>query len=258
MHPARLILSTAAAAVPGPDARVGLPKKDAGGARAPSGLPSGVLVSGVLVVPAAAATATTAAASAARGRDEHDAPLFFGGQCRPLVMLAGHGRKGRTALEAQCVDARGQWWQTSLNLNRCIGARDGALVYQESCVISSPSPPPSRLPSLLGVCADGARRAPNGDFDSLCWPCIVAAARQPGQPDGAAALRLECTCLDHLGSPKLATLQLGPQGESGPLPSSTAGWPDPVPRLADQAHAVRPSDGRLVCGEHQGDGTLMF
>lgn len=122
MHPARLILSTAAAAaVPGPAAGVGLPKKDPGVAGPPF---------------APTSTAAAARGEQAGGTARGDVTLLFGGQCRPLLALKGHGEKGRTMLEGQCVDGGGQWWRTSLNLNRCIGARDGELVYQESCVDS--------------------------------------------------------------------------------------------------------------------------
>ncbi|KAM4056715.1 CVNH domain-containing protein [Hirsutella rhossiliensis] len=223
MHPARLILSTAAVAVPGPAARVGLPKKDVAAAAA---VADGLVVgrpAGVFVVPttaaeasSAVATETAAAATVAPGEEVHnavedgdDGPLLFSGQCRPSLMLKAHGGKGRTMLEGQCVDGDGQWWRTSLNLNRCIGAHDGELIYQES-----------------------------GDFDSLCWPCVVLGGDDALPGDEAAALRLECTCLDHLGSPKTATLQLGSQ--------------------AEHPHAVQPSDGRLVCGAHEGDRTPLL
>lgn len=168
MHPARLMLSTAAVAVSGPDARVGLPKKDAGAAHAvvvADGLVVPPLAGGIFVIPTAAAETKAAKAPPRRptpapapadvgpgsgreggGSDADDGPLLFGGQCRPGLGLAGSGKKGLTVLEAQCVDAGGQWWRTSLNLNRCIGARDGKLVYEESCVEFLPHPLGSATP----------------------------------------------------------------------------------------------------------------
>ncbi|CAG9997972.1 unnamed protein product [Clonostachys byssicola] len=51
---------------------------------------------------------------------------IFNGVCRQLS-LGGLGQIGATTLSAQCVDGAGQWWDTDLNLNRCMG-NEGALV----------------------------------------------------------------------------------------------------------------------------------
>ena len=65
----------------------------------------------------------------------HPAPLmqrytlYFGSQCR-YPTLGGDGVPGQTTLGAQCLDGLGVFWDTSLNLNLCLGDNDGELVYQ--------------------------------------------------------------------------------------------------------------------------------
>jgi hypothetical protein len=54
----------------------------------------------------------------------------FEGTCVQIT-LGGHGKVGMTTLEGRCVDDAGIWWDTSLNLNSCIGNMGGNLVYQE-------------------------------------------------------------------------------------------------------------------------------
>lgn len=59
-----------------------------------------------------------------------DSNAVFGGLC-VQVTLGGHGKVGMTTLEGRCVDDAGMWWETSLNLNACIGNVGGHLVYEE-------------------------------------------------------------------------------------------------------------------------------
>lgn len=66
------------------------------------------------------------------GRVKDDTP--FGDLCRQ-VTLGGHGKVGETTIEGKCYDeGQGLWWDTSLNLNHCIGNGGGYLVYQEEYV----------------------------------------------------------------------------------------------------------------------------
>ena len=60
--------------------------------------------------------------------DGTPADAAFEKECRYLT-LGGYGRKGQTTLEATCKDDEGRWWQTSLNLNDCIGNDGGKLIY---------------------------------------------------------------------------------------------------------------------------------
>lgn len=55
---------------------------------------------------------------------------IFNGVCRQ-ISLGGLGQIGATTLSAQCVDGAGQWWDTSLNLNYCMGNEGGRLIYKE-------------------------------------------------------------------------------------------------------------------------------
>ena len=55
----------------------------------------------------------------------------MGGRCE-YVVLTGDGQVGQTMLEARCLDQRRTWWDTTLDLNKCIGmTRDGAIIYKE-------------------------------------------------------------------------------------------------------------------------------
>lgn len=82
---------------------------------------------GIIGIPSSGkAFATQQDASTTEGLNSR----VFAGQCRQMT-LGGHGKHGKTALEGQCVDSRGTWWRTSLNLNRCIANRDGVLEYGE-------------------------------------------------------------------------------------------------------------------------------
>ncbi|KND93060.1 hypothetical protein TOPH_02366 [Tolypocladium ophioglossoides CBS 100239] len=128
----------------------------------------------------------------------------FAGQCKG-VTLGGDGKVGKTTLKGQCVDSKGTWWTTSLNLNRCVADHDGALAYDEQ-----------------------------GNFDARCRPCILADAEQAGSDD----ILLKCNFLDHTGMPKYTKLEMGFQ--------------------ANNTLAVKPKNGRLVCGNHQGDTSPVF
>lgn len=53
----------------------------------------------------------------------------FANLCRE-VTLGGHGKPGVTTIDGKCIDAlSGLWWETSLNLNKCLGNAGGRLVY---------------------------------------------------------------------------------------------------------------------------------
>ena len=55
--------------------------------------------------------------------------LQFEETCK-RVALSGLGDVGETSLEAECMDDKGHWWDTSLNLNECMANDQGQLVYQ--------------------------------------------------------------------------------------------------------------------------------
>ena len=57
----------------------------------------------------------------------------FSGKCLQ-VTLGGYGKVGQATIEGLCEDKSGQWWQTSLNLNECLGNHAGKLVFAESSV----------------------------------------------------------------------------------------------------------------------------
>jgi hypothetical protein len=58
-----------------------------------------------------------------------DSNAVFGGTC-VQVTLGGHGKIGMMTLEGRCVDDAGTWWDTSLDLNSCIGNVGGHLVFE--------------------------------------------------------------------------------------------------------------------------------
>ncbi|KAL7789528.1 hypothetical protein V8C37DRAFT_386208 [Trichoderma ceciliae] len=128
----------------------------------------------------------------------------FGGTC-VQVTLGGHGKMGLTALEGRCVDDSGLWWETSLNLNSCIGNMGGNMVYQERS---------------------------SGAFDASCRPCTLDDVH-----DGSNML-LKCNCLDDTRFPRYTALEMG-SGVSNPL-------------------AVKPVDGRLICGSRMGIKSPAF
>ncbi|OAA47812.1 cyanovirin-n domain-containing protein [Metarhizium rileyi] len=102
-----------------------------------------------------------------------DRSMSLGGKCRQ-VTLAGAGKVGKTTLEGRCVDSRGQWWSTALNLNECVGGRDGKLVYQDE-----------------------------GHFDDICRPCLI------DETDDRSGVDLKCNCLDARGMPQYTFLRMG-------------------------------------------------
>lgn len=72
-------------------------------------------------------------ATAAPPADDVPAGLgepVFGARCEG-VTLGGHGARGRTTLAGRCADAAGNVWRASLNLNLCLGVRNGRLVYAQ-------------------------------------------------------------------------------------------------------------------------------
>ncbi|KAF1730834.1 hypothetical protein CRV24_008904 [Beauveria bassiana] len=55
----------------------------------------------------------------------------FGGKCKYLTQLGG-GKKDQTSITAWCLDKAGKRWQTTINLNRCIGNKRGKLVWRNN------------------------------------------------------------------------------------------------------------------------------
>ncbi|KAK5998348.1 hypothetical protein PT974_00727 [Cladobotryum mycophilum] len=98
----------------------------------------------------------------------------FDGNCLQ-VTLGGHGKVGQATIEGQCEDDSGQWWQTSLNLNQCLGNKAGRLVLKAS-----------------------------GNFDSTCRPCTLNKAEKNTD------VILKCNCLDQANIPRYTFLELGP------------------------------------------------
>ncbi|KAM0484421.1 hypothetical protein ACHAPX_001844 [Trichoderma viride] len=72
---------------------------------------------------------TQQAAATGTAYKSPDSNAAFGGTC-VQVTLGGHGKIGMTTLEGRCVDDVGMWWDTSLDLNSCIGNVGGHLVYE--------------------------------------------------------------------------------------------------------------------------------
>ncbi|OAA32366.1 cyanovirin-n domain-containing protein [Moelleriella libera RCEF 2490] len=101
----------------------------------------------------------------------------FLNQCR-YISLGGRGKVGQATLAAQCVDIKGRWWDTSINLNMCIGSEAGSLKY-----------------------------IPEGNFDASCRPCVL---------DTSDHVRLKCNCLNEKGVPRFTALDMGHQGEQNP------------------------------------------
>ncbi|OAA77546.1 Cyanovirin-N [Akanthomyces lecanii RCEF 1005] len=101
----------------------------------------------------------------------------FDDRCKYLSVL-GSGKKGQTAITAACLDDAGKRWQTTLNLNLCIGNDAGKLAWQD-----------------------------NGNFDQTCRPCTI------GQLDNGPArnLGLKCNCLPAPNAvPKYTELAVSP------------------------------------------------
>lgn len=55
---------------------------------------------------------------------------YFNNQCMALE-LGGDFKVGKTTLQGTCVDKNKKWWNTELNLNRCLGESHGDLLYQK-------------------------------------------------------------------------------------------------------------------------------
>ncbi|KAM3512835.1 hypothetical protein MY11210_003540 [Beauveria gryllotalpidicola] len=101
----------------------------------------------------------------------------FGGKCKHLSQL-GNGKKDQTAITAWCLDDAGKRWQTTLNLNRCIGNKRGKLVWKN-----------------------------NGNFDHTCHPCILnKLVKGPSNNVG-----LQCNCPRRPGkTPQYTELAISP------------------------------------------------
>lgn len=108
------------------------------------------------------------------------------GTCK-YVTLSGNGKVGETSLSAKCMDGRGVWWDTSLNLNLCAANLGGTLMFEE-----------------------------DGGFDERCRPCMVTDGEDM---DG---LQLKCRCVDGEDGEGYALLPLGSQGMSWSRPLSNA------------------------------------
>ncbi|KAM0670559.1 hypothetical protein ACQRIT_006881 [Beauveria bassiana] len=100
----------------------------------------------------------------------------FGGKCKYLTQLGG-GKKDQTSITAWCLDKAGKRWQTTINLNRCIGNKRGKLVWRN-----------------------------NGNFDHTCHPCILH--KLPQSPDDNVGLK--CACSRRGKKPKYTELALSP------------------------------------------------
>lgn len=66
----------------------------------------------------------------------------FDDKCKYLSVL-GSGKKGMTAITAACLDDAGKRWQTTLNLNQCIGNDAGKLAWQDKYVTFAAQPTPA-------------------------------------------------------------------------------------------------------------------
>lgn len=137
---------------------------------------------------------------------------IFGQKCRQATLL-GSGNTGSSILQAACI-ADGRWWQTTLNLNQCIGIRGRQLVFEERYV-SLPS-----LPPYLSNCAAWvwSRKAVcgffntklyfrSGNYDRTCRPCGIDA------DTATSHVVLPCTCLSNQdGAPSFTELLLAGHG----------------------------------------------
>ncbi|CAH0015618.1 unnamed protein product [Clonostachys rhizophaga] len=101
---------------------------------------------------------------------------MFNGLCRQ-VSLGGLGQIGATTLSAQCVDGAGQWWDTSLNLNRCMGNEGGRLIYKE-----------------------------HGNFNKSCRLCVMQ-LRERGDPT------FKCKCIGTKGIWTFTSIHFGIHSE---------------------------------------------
>ncbi|KAK1253030.1 hypothetical protein MKX08_004217 [Trichoderma sp. CBMAI-0020] len=115
-----------------------------------------------------------AATGSGSGYKSPDSNAAFGGTC-VQVTLGGHGKIGMTTLEARCVDDAGMWWDTSLDLNSCVGNVGGHLVYEA-----------------------------RGAFDATCRPCTLDIIH------GTGNVLLKCNCLDEVRFPRYTSLEMGP------------------------------------------------
>ncbi|KAJ3479169.1 hypothetical protein NLG97_g8387 [Lecanicillium saksenae] len=128
-----------------------------------------------MYAPVAAVFALLATGALAQDPDD-----TFNDKCKYLNML-GQGKKGQTAITAWCLDDAGKRWQTTLNLNQCLGNNAGKLVWQD-----------------------------NGNFDQTCGPCLIDKLAD-GPPRNTA---LKCNCLPSPnGVPKYTYISMSPNVE---------------------------------------------
>lgn len=119
------------------------------------------------------AVALLAAGAAAQGLT-YDT---FDEKCKYMNQL-GSGKKGKTAITAWCLDDAGKRWQTTLNLNLCIGNDAGKLAWRD-----------------------------NGNFDQTCGPCGIGKLDN-GPVDNVG---LKCNCLPAPNAvPKYTDLAISP------------------------------------------------
>ncbi|PTB70887.1 hypothetical protein BBK36DRAFT_1107491 [Trichoderma citrinoviride] len=106
-------------------------------------------------------------------------PAVDDGTTCEQITLGGSGKVGKTTLEAKCRNDKGEWWNTSINLNECITNVGGKLQY-----------------------------LPDGGFDASCRPCTIDTV------PGGAEMNLKCNCLDWKRVPKFTYLEMGDRVDS--------------------------------------------
>lgn len=147
------------------------------------------------------AAAVVVAAVAVAQPDPNDT---FDDKCKYLNQI-GSGKKGQTAITAWCLDdsGTGKRWQTTINLNQCMGNDAGKLVWKDKYVF---------FPSFFSKKIDTEREEMltwicSGNFDQTCGPCIIDPLSD-GPPRNIA---MKCNCLPSPnGVPKYTYLSMGP------------------------------------------------
>ncbi|KAJ6789581.1 hypothetical protein PWT90_07416 [Aphanocladium album] len=170
-----------------------------------------------MYAPVAAVFALFAAGAIAQAPED-----TFNDKCKYLEQL-GSGKKGQTIITAWCLDDAGERWQTTINLNQCLGNNAGKLVWQDKY-----DPPP--YPRLQCESNNDLTNFTfSGNFDQTCGPCLFGKLNN-GPPRN---LGLKCNCLPSPnGVPKYTDIAISPNN--------------------GDAQAVNLVDGRFVCGSHQG------
>ncbi|ATY59124.1 Cyanovirin-N [Cordyceps militaris] len=168
------------------------------------------------------AAALLAAGAAAQGLT-YDT---FDEKCKYMNQL-GSGKKGKTAITAWCLDDAGKRWQTTLNLNLCIGNDAGKLAWRDKYVTLPLLPPSAEVNDHRELTR---RLVYSGNFDQTCGPCGIGKLDN-GPVDNVG---LKCNCLPAPNAvPKYTDLAISPNNN------------DPL--------SIKLVDGRFVCGPHQGD-----